>query len=138
MNFIRRGLSVKLINPDTIVKPASKYSQGVKIKNERKRLIISGQVGLKPNGVMETTTRAQFERAWSNLFAVLEDAGFEKKHLVKVTVYVTEPGQTGLFREIRDRVLEGHQCAATYLQISGLASPEMKVEIEGEAVMEHH
>jgi 2-iminobutanoate/2-iminopropanoate deaminase len=98
---------VKQIDPDTIVKPASKYAQGVLIKNERKRLLISGQVGLRPDGVMEKTIRAQFERAWSNLFEVLHAAGFKKKHLVKVTIYVTEPGQTAVFREIRDRLMEG-------------------------------
>ena len=86
---------------------------------------------------MEKSVRDQFERAWSNLFAVLHEAGFKKKHLVKVTIYVTEPGQIATFREIRDRVMDGHLCAATYLQVSGLASPEMKVEIEGEAVKEH-
>lgn len=125
------------IDPETIVKPASKYSQGVLIEKERKRLIISGQVGLRPDGIMEKSVRDQFERAWSNLFAVLHEAGFKKKHLVKVTIYVTEPGQIATFREIRDRVMDGHLCAATYLQVSGLASPEMKVEIEGEAVKEH-
>ena len=125
------------IDPETIVKPASKYSQGVLIEKERKRLIISGQVGLRPDGIMEKSVRDQFERAWSNLFAVLHEAGFKKKHLVKVTIFVTEPGQVATFREIRDRVMDGHLCAATYLQVSGLASPEMKVEIEGEAVKEH-
>ncbi len=125
------------IDPETIVKPASKYSQGVLIEKERKRLIISGQAGLRPDGIMEKSVRDQFERAWSNLFAVLHEAGFKKKHLVKVTIYVTEPGQIATFREIRDRVMDGHLCAATYLQVSGLASPEMKVEIEGEAVKEH-
>ena len=128
---------MKRIDPDTIVKPASQYSQGILVERERKRLIISGQVGLKPDGTMEKTIRAQFERAWSNLFEVLHEAGFKKKHLVKVTIFVTEPGQVATFREIRVRVMDGHLCAATYLQISGLASPEMKVEIEGEAVKEH-
>ena len=127
---------MKLINPDTITKPASKYSQGVKLKTAKRRLVISGQVGAKPDGTMEMTTRAQFERAWSNLMAVLKDAGFEKSHLVKITIFVTEPGLTALSREIRDRALDGHLCASTYLQIAGLASPEMKVEIEGEAVKE--
>lgn len=127
---------MKFINPDTIVKPASKYSQAVKLKTAKRRLVISGQVGMKPDGTMETSTRAQMERAWTNLVAVLADAGFEKTHLVKITVFVTEPGQTGLYREIRDRALAGHCCAATYLQVAGLASPDMKVEIEAEAVKE--
>ncbi len=128
---------MKRIDPDTIVKTAAKYSQGVLIEKERKRLIISGQTGLKPDGTMERTTKAQFERAWSNLFAVLHEAGFKRKHLVKITIFVTEPGQIATFREIRDRVMEGHLCAATFMQVVGFASPDIKVEIEGEAVKEH-
>jgi 2-iminobutanoate/2-iminopropanoate deaminase len=127
---------VKQIDPDTIVKPASKYSQGIVVSTARERLIISGQVGLRPDGRVEPSTRAQMERTWTNLFAVLEAAGFEKRHLVKMTIFVTEPGQTALFREIRDRMMEGHLCAATYLQVAGLASPEFKFEIEAEAVKE--
>jgi 2-iminobutanoate/2-iminopropanoate deaminase len=127
---------MKFINPDSIVKPASKYSQGVKLKTAKRRLLISGQVGIKPDGTMELTTRAQMERAWSNLLAILKDAGFEKTHLVKITCFVTEPGMTALYRETRDAALQGHLCAATFLQIAGLAAPEMKVEIEGEAVKE--
>ncbi len=127
---------MKLINPDTIVQPASQYSQGVVLTTAKQRLIISGQVGLRPDGKLEPTTRAQMERSWANLFEVLKEAGFEKKHLVKMTIFVTEPGQTVMFREIRDRMMEGHLCAATYLQVAGLASPEFKFEIEAEAVKE--
>ncbi len=127
---------MKLVNPPTIVKPASKYAQGVKLKTAKRRLVISGQVGMRLDGTMEPTTRGQMERAWTNLLAVLADAGFERSHLVKITCFVTEPGMTALYRETRDAALQGHMCAATYLQIAGLASPEMKVEIEGEAVKE--
>lgn len=127
---------MKLINPETIVKPASMYSQGVQIAPSRERLVISGQVGLRPDGTLEPTMRGQMERTWANLFAVLYAAGFEKRHLAKMTIYVTEPGQTALFRDIRDRMMEGHACAATYLQVAGLSSPEFKFEIEAEAVKE--
>ena len=128
---------MKRIDPETTAKTAARYTQGMLIERERKRLLISAQTGLKPDGTMERTAKAQFDRAWSNLFAVLHDAGFKKKHLVKVTIFVSEPGQISTFREIRDRVLDGHLCAATFLQVAGFATSEMKVSIEGEAVKEH-
>jgi hypothetical protein len=37
---------------------------------------------------------------------------------------------------MRDRKLGGHLCAATYLEVAGLASPQFLVEIEAEAVCE--
>lgn len=127
---------MRSFNPDDIVKPASSYAQGVIHKASGERLVISGQVGVAPDGKVEKGTRAQMERAWSNLLAVLKAAGLERKHLVKITVFVTEPGQVGLYRELRDKVLQGHLCAATYLQVAGLATPDFLVEIEAEAVKE--
>lgn len=126
---------MRTINPDSIVKPASKYVQGV-LHGAGQRLVVSGQVGIKPDGSIEAGTRAQMERCWSNLLAVLQDAGMQRQHLVKCVIYVTEPGQTSLYREIRDRVMEGHLCAMTYVQVAGLASPQLLVEIEAEAVKE--
>jgi 2-iminobutanoate/2-iminopropanoate deaminase len=124
-----------VINPDTIVKPASAYAQAVLLPaTAGARLVISGQVGIAPDGRLETGTRAQMVRCWSNLAAVLTAAGFGIKDLVKVTVFVTEPGQTALYRDLRDQALKGHLCAATYVQVAGLASPDFTVEIEAEAV----
>jgi 2-iminobutanoate/2-iminopropanoate deaminase len=128
-------MSMKPINPGSIVKPASAYAQGVLLPAmPGERLVISGQVGLTPDGKLESGMRAQMVRCWTNLIAVLTAGGFEIKHLVKVTVFVTEPGQTALYREVRDEMLKGHHCAATYLQVAGLASPDFLVEIEAEAV----
>jgi 2-iminobutanoate/2-iminopropanoate deaminase len=128
-------MSIKTINPASIVKPASAYAQGVLLPAMAgERLVISGQVGLTHDGKLEAGMRAQMVRCWTNLIAVLTAGGFEIKHLVKMTVFVTEPGQTALYREVRDEMLKGHHCAATYLQVAGLASPDFLVEIEAEAV----
>lgn len=125
---------MKLINPDDIAKPASNYAQGVLHGAGAERLVISGQVGVRPDGSIEQGLEAQMNRAWSNLFGVLKAAGFEKRHLVKITIFVTEPGAVAVSRSVRDRMLEGHVCASTYLQVAGLASPDFLVEIEAEAV----
>jgi 2-iminobutanoate/2-iminopropanoate deaminase len=126
---------MKTINPDTIAKPASAYAQAVLLPpTAGQRLVISGQVGMAPDGRIEVGVKAQLERTWSNLLAVLTASGFEVTHLVKVTTFVTEPGQTALARQIRDKAMQGHMCAATYLQVAGLASPDFLVEIEAEAV----
>jgi 2-iminobutanoate/2-iminopropanoate deaminase len=125
---------MKIINPETIAKPASNYAHGVVHPLSSERLIISGQVGNKPDGTMEEGLEAQTERAFQNVFAVLEAAGFEKRHLARLIVYVTEPGRVAVYRETRDRLLEGHCCANTYIEVSGLAARGWLVEIEGEAI----
>lgn len=127
---------MKAINPPAVVKPASNYAQAMHHKLGGERLVISGQLGLQPDGTLETGMEKQMERAWMNVFAIMQAAGFAKTDLVKAVVYVTQPGQTALYRAVRDRMLEGHTCANTYLQIAGLAAPEFLVEIEAEAVKE--
>ena len=127
---------MKIVNPDTVVKPASNYAQGVVHGATAERLVISGQLGLRPDGTIEDGLEAQMERAWSNLFGIMDAAGFERRHLIRATIYVTVPGQVAVYRKVRDRLFAGHLCANTYIEISGLAAPEFLVEIEGEAVRE--
>lgn len=131
---------MQLINPSDVVKPASNYAQGVHVKsraaNGMERLIVSGQLGLMPDGALEAGMEKQMVQAWRNVFAVMKAAGFDKAHMVKAVVYVTQPGQTALYRQVRDRMLEGHTCAMTYLQVAGLAAPDFLVEIEAEAIKE--
>ena len=127
---------MQFLNPDTVVKPASNYVQAVVHSAAAERMLISGQLGLRPDGSLEDGLEAQMERAWSNLFGILEAGGFQREHLVRATIYVTVPGSVGIYRTVRDRMLAGHVCANTYIEISGLASPEFLVEIEAEAVRE--
>ncbi len=127
---------MKLFNPGTTARPASKYSHGVLVPAGGRRLVIAGQVGVSPDGKLEEGFEAQSRRAWSNLFAVVEAAGMRKTDLCKVTVYVTRPDATAAYRAIRDEVMDGHMPPMTYIVVAGLAAPGMLVEIEGEAVAE--
>lgn len=127
---------MKLFNPEATAKPASKYSHGALVPAGGRRLLIAGQVGVRPDGSLEEGFEAQSRRAWSNLFAVIEAAGMKKTDLCRVTVYVTQPGLTVAYRTVRDEVMEGHMPPMTYIVCAGLAAPGMLVEIEGEAVAE--
>ena len=124
---------MKLLTPEGIAAPASCYSHGALVPGDARRLIVSGQIGINPDGTLAEGLEAQMERCWLNLFAVLESAGMTKRDLVKITVFVTQSDATSLYREGRDRVLEGHAPTATYVVVAGLASPDLLVEIEGEA-----
>jgi 2-iminobutanoate/2-iminopropanoate deaminase len=128
-------MTIERINPSTVVKPASAYAQAVVHDASAKRIVVSGQLGLRPDGTLEVGLEAQMERAWLNVFAILASAGFDKGHLIRATIYVTEPGQVAVYRRVRDRVMNGIIAANTYIQVAGLASPDFLVEIEAEAVM---
>ena len=125
---------IRRLDPDGVVKPASNYVQAVVHAAGAERIVISGQLGLRPDGTLEDGMEAQMERAWMNVFAIMAAAGFEKKHLVKATVFVTEPGQVATYRRVRDKMMDGLKAANTYIQVAGLAAPQFLVEIEAEAV----
>ena len=122
-------------NPDNVVKPASRYSQGVEVGPNARWLHVSGQIGVAPDGSVAAGLAAQFEQAFANVANVLAGASMAKTDLVKMTVFVTVPGAEtlGVYRRIRDQWLEGHAPAMTYLVVSGLASADYLVEIEAVA-----
>ena len=73
------------------------------------------------------------ETAWRNLLAILESAGMGPGDLVKVNAYLTRAEDTGLYREVRGRMLAGAEPASTLIVISALADPDWLVEIEAVA-----
>ncbi|KAB2919616.1 MAG: RidA family protein [Hyphomicrobiaceae bacterium] len=99
-----------------------------------RRFVVAGQPGPGPEGVPEDGLEAQMQRAWINLFDAMKAAGYEKCHLVKTTVCVTEGGHLNLYRTIRDRMLQGHPAPSAYLHVPGLGAPNHLVEIEAEVM----
>jgi enamine deaminase RidA (YjgF/YER057c/UK114 family) len=80
------------------------------------------------------------EQVFANIDKVLETGGMIKRDVVKLTVFVTQPGPEALavYRTLRDEWLEGHAPTATYLVVAGLAHPDFLVEIEAIAASEDH
>lgn len=127
---------MRTIIPETVAKPGSAYAHGVVHRLAGERLVVAGQVGVALDGSVSDDLEAQADQAWANVFAIMKDAGFERRHLVRAIAYVTVPGQVGVYRRARDRALQGHLAANTYIEVSGLASPKLLVEIEVEAIKE--
>jgi 2-iminobutanoate/2-iminopropanoate deaminase len=126
----------RFLNPPAIAAPSSRYSHGVEHGVGGRRLVISGQVALRPDGTLAEGIEAQLGQCWDNLIAVLHEAGMEVTDLVKATIFVTVPDAIAASRRIREEKLKGHAPAATFLQVAGLARPDFLAEIEGEAVRE--
>jgi enamine deaminase RidA (YjgF/YER057c/UK114 family) len=123
---------IRAFNPQGMVQPASRYSQGVEVSGNARWLHISGQIGVAPDGTVAKGLEGQFTQAFENIGMVLAAAGMAKTDLVKVTVFVTVPGPetVAIYRKARDQWMEGHAPAATYLVVAGLAHADYLVEIE--------
>lgn len=126
----------RFFNPARIAPPGSRYSHGVVHSARAHRLVISGQVGIRPDGSIASTLEEQIEVAWDNLMEVLREGGMGVSDLVKVVTFCTVPGSVALTRRVRVKKLGQHAPASTYLEVAGLAAPEFLFEVEGEAVSE--
>jgi 2-iminobutanoate/2-iminopropanoate deaminase len=131
-------MTIRRHNPPAVHAPAGRYSHVTvhPLGNGLKRVVLAGQVGVKPDGAIAGDLAAQIEQAWDNLLACLASEKLGPEHLVKIVYFTTvsTPEALKLSREIRARKLGDIAPSSTFLVIAGLAGPDYKVEIEGEAV----
>ncbi len=120
-------------NPTTVAAAFSRYSLAVEAAPGARWLFISGQVGVDPDGSLAQGAQAQMETAWRNVLGLLASAGMGPADLVKVNAYLRRAEDTGLYREVRERMLGGAEPASTLIVISALAHPDWLVEIEAVA-----
>jgi enamine deaminase RidA (YjgF/YER057c/UK114 family) len=129
------GAIVKHINPAALSRPTG-YTHVVEVTGGR-TLYISGQVALDRNGTLVGggDARAQARQVFRNIEAALADAGATLDHVVKITVFLTDPAQIPVYREERDSVFKGPLPASSLLVVSRLAHPDLLLEIEAVAVV---
>ncbi len=120
-------------NPDSVRAPTG-YTHAIQITGASRRLIISGQVGLAPDGTVPSSAEGQIAQAFANLRAVLAANDMAVTNIVKTTVFLTDRGLLGSYRQARSAVFGDHAPASTLLFVVGLADPAWVVEIEAEAV----
>lgn len=125
---------MRVVNPSAVHPPVAAYSHAIEVPAEAKRLIVSGQLGLRPDGTLPETAEGQTEQAWCNLLAILDDAGYGLGDVVRLRLFVTDSQYLPAIRTVRDRFLGDHRPASTLVVISGLAKPEYVFEMEAEAV----
>ena len=126
-------MPISLSNPDGVFPPGSRYSHAVLVEGAARRLLVSGQVGLTPEGRLDHDGEAQIGQALANLGAILSAHDMGPRNVVKVTVFVTDPELIPLWREARDAFFDGYAPASTLLVVAGLADPRFQVEVEAEA-----
>ena len=121
-------------NPPEVREPASRYSHAALVQNEFRRLVISGQVGMDPDGSVPSSGEAQLAQVFRNLRTILRAHNMDFSNVVKTSAFLTDRSLMSAYRAARDTVFAEHAPASTLLFVSGLADPRWLVEIEAEAV----
>lgn len=127
-------MTVKAINPESMGGAPAAYTNGMLDVGGSETLYISGQIGIDAKGVCSPDFSTQTRQVWSNIEAILADAGMTLNNVVKTTIFLVDRADYPAFVDIRKDVLKGHKPASTLVYVSGLVKPEWKVEIEAIAV----
>jgi 2-iminobutanoate/2-iminopropanoate deaminase len=125
--------SITKSNPPAVRQPVG-YTHAMEVRNADRWLVLSGQVGIAPDGSIPETGGGQIDQALANLRAILEANGMTVTNIVKLTIFLTDLSLLGAFRAARNALLGDHVPASTLLVVAGLADPRFVVEIEALAV----
>jgi len=118
-------------NPPGVHSTGGRYSHSAIVDEAARWVLLSGQVGTRPDGTLAPTPEEQCAVAMANIRALLEDAGMGPANIVKMTVFLTDPAIIPAYRAARLAAFgEGFAPASTLLIVAGLATPDHKVEIE--------
>ena len=121
----------QVIQPQGLPKPPT-YSHAVKTGNT---VYIAGQIAQDAQGrlVGVGDIEAQAVRVFENLKLALASVNATFDDVAKITVFVTDPRFREKVGEVRARYLKEPFPASTFLVVSGLARPELLLEIEATA-----
>ena len=118
------------IMPARIAKPASAYVHGVLTEAPAKLLTLSGQLGMRPDGVCEAGAAAQAVRAWENVQAILDDGGMGLQDIIKVTSYIVSQEHISAYVEAHKAVLGDLKPPWTLVVVQALGAPQYLIEVD--------
>lgn len=126
----------RFLNPKTLAPPPG-YSYVVEATGPGRTIYLAGQLGLDlDNKLVGSDFRSQCTRAFENLGLALKAAGAGFADVVKINNYLVDMSHIGIFREVRDSVLNTEAPpASTTVAIAQLARPDALFEIEAIAVL---
>jgi 2-iminobutanoate/2-iminopropanoate deaminase len=117
-----------------LAEPISHYTDAVRAGD---LLFISGVVPIDRDGglVGGDDVVAQTHQVFANLAAVLAAAGATFADVVKVNVYLTDIADRARINPVRQEIFGDVRPASTLVEVSALAVPGAKIEIEAVALL---
>ncbi len=107
------------------------YTHAVEIAAPQRLILLSGQIGVAPDGSTLATFEKQCEQAMSNVEALLAAANMSVPDILRVTYYLTDANDLAALSAIRKaRWGSDEPPAVTTLVVAALAKPDLLVEIE--------
>jgi reactive intermediate/imine deaminase len=125
------------MNPPSVPPPIRGYYSNCVRVRAGSMLFISGQIGTDVHGnVVSKDAALQADQALRNIELLLNANGATMADVVKVTVYVTDIRYLDEIGPIRLKYFPENGPASAIVEVSGLALPDLKVEIEAIAAVD--
>ena len=124
------------IRAPELVSPLGHYSDAVRLKD---LVFVSGCVPLDTDGklVGEGDFLAQARQTFENLGHILRASGSDFAHVLKLTIYLTDIEDRPHMTPVRQEFFGETRPASTLVEVSALALPGIKVEVEAVAAVPH-
>jgi 2-iminobutanoate/2-iminopropanoate deaminase len=114
-----RGMEALVHDPTgDVYRTTSDYVHALELRGAGRLLLVSGTMGLDPDGAAGASLAEQLELVWSNLRAILASAGMTTDHIVRVTSY------------LRDAACVEANAAARVAALGGRAVPTTAIVVE--------
>jgi len=124
---------LRRITPTTIHPPFANYCHATLVQSTARWLYVSGQLGIRPDGVIPEDFEQQAEACFDNIARILAEAGMRTADLVRLNAYLTDPADLATYMMVRDRHVGDPPPASTLLVVQALARPQFRIEIEATA-----
>ena len=120
-------MNMKAVHTNEAPAAIGPYSQGIIVNNV---FYSSGQIPLTPAGEMVTgDVKEQTHQVFSNLQAVLKEAGASFETVIKATVFIKDMNDFGAINEVYGEYFSTHNPARSCVEVARLPKDAL-VEIE--------
>ena len=129
-------MSLKFVNPENAPAPAANYSNLAIVPAGYRLLVIAGQIGNLSDGSIVDGLEAQYEQSISNINAIVASEGGDSTNIARITVFLAEkPSARDRITAAMQKHFPSGRPAMSWIYVSELFSPEVKIEIEAIAAV---
>jgi ribosomal-protein-alanine N-acetyltransferase len=115
--------------------PAAGYSNLAIIPANRRLLVLAGQIGNVMSGDILDGIEAQYHQALDNINSIVLSEGGTFKDVARITIFLTEKPDNALIKESNKQYFSEQPPAMSWIYVSELFRPDVKVEIEAIAAV---
>ena len=129
-------MGLEFVNPENAPAPAANYSNLAIVPVGYRLLVIAGQIGNVADGGIVDGLEAQYEQAISNINAIVASEGGDSTNIARITVFLAEkPSARDMIAAAMKKHFPSGPPAMSWIYVSELFSPEVKIEIEAIAAV---